>query len=227
MLNTIIWSAWKWCSTRFKTPKKDIANTEPCWKTRSDDWTWAFVHFFHAHGWLNGRLPSWVFFPDQLEAFWSSGHPHLQVIHPKRTKASAVIVLMLLSFSSNFFMCNLSHDGKEIWAPPQASFILRFHCEIEVVSSTFLRFACGFCRVFQVWFLCVPMTFFRSGYPHFFWLLPVGTWGHTLWPLSGSSPLSPVWRGMRSKERSYIVPVVDELIDKSWLSMLYSKCVLY
>ena len=46
----------------------------------------------------------------------------------KRTKASAVIVLMLLSFSSNFFMCNLSL-GKGV-QPPKGV------CEIEVLSST-------------------------------------------------------------------------------------------
>ena len=103
----------------------------------SDDWT--FNLFTSLMAGSAGRL-----FPKDPVAIpiskWST---------QKRTKASAVIFLMVLSFSSNFFMCNLSRDGKEIQPSAGVSFQ-----DFTVRLQSFVRFA-----GLKVWLLCVPMTF--------------------------------------------------------------------
>ena len=74
-LNIIIWTPMEWCLTyRFKLLKRTFIakHWKPCWKL-SDLTTGLSIC----------SLRSWL---AQLEGFsqGSSGHPHLQVIHPKK-----------------------------------------------------------------------------------------------------------------------------------------------
>lgn len=128
---------------------------------RSDDWT--FNLFTSLMAGSARRL-----FP---RIQWPSPSPSDPP--EKRTKASAVIFLMVLSFSSNFFKCNLSRDGKEIQPSAGVSFQdVTVRLQSFVRSFSMQQFG-GFARL-KVWFLCVPITF--SPTIHLFFLPGICRW---------------------------------------------------